>query len=287
MNSQIRQFIAVVIGLPAVLMFTAPAVAAPSGPLPCAGEFGVGGCAPYGQFIYGTGGNDGSVFEYDESLFNLSLTGPTATVAGTVDLANGELKVFAQGIEDGDVSTASGGYIIASATDVFTLHSTNSGLVDFNVILSADGSGSIANIGYSAQVTLQLGVPGGGGGNFDRGVFQSTTNVPHAATFSLFSTVPANQGNSLVAMDTYTVMLNIPFSMSYSLRADVQQGSTIDLSNTGYMNFILPTGVSITSMAGYGVSAVPLPAAVWLFGSGLLGLIGLARSNNTGVSAGK
>ena len=28
------------------------------------------------------------------------------------------------------------------------------------------------------------------------------------------------------------------------------------------------------------VSAVPVPAAVWLFGSGLLGLIGVARRNS-------
>lgn len=33
------------------------------------------------------------------------------------------------------------------------------------------------------------------------------------------------------------------------------------------------------SVGGYtGVSAVPVPAAVWLFGSGLLGLLGVARS---------
>ncbi len=30
-------------------------------------------------------------------------------------------------------------------------------------------------------------------------------------------------------------------------------------------------------VTGYSVSAVPIPAAVWLFGSGLLGLIGVAR----------
>jgi hypothetical protein len=29
------------------------------------------------------------------------------------------------------------------------------------------------------------------------------------------------------------------------------------------------------------VSAVPVPSAIWLFGSGLLGLIGLKRSNKT------
>ena len=32
--------------------------------------------------------------------------------------------------------------------------------------------------------------------------------------------------------------------------------------------------------AAYSPSAVPVPAAVWLLGSGLLGLIGVARRNN-------
>ena len=29
--------------------------------------------------------------------------------------------------------------------------------------------------------------------------------------------------------------------------------------------------------AGYGTTVIPVPAAVWLFGSGLLGLVGVAR----------
>lgn len=261
----------------AVLLLSRIAMAAPSGPLGCGGEFGVGGCPPYAELTYGTGSIGGSIYEYDASTLSQTVTGSTATVSGTVDLANGELKVFAQGLEDGDVSTASGGYIIASATDVFTLHSANSGTVDFSVLLTADGTGSIANHGYSAQATLQIGVPGGGGGNFDSGVYQSDNNVPLGAQFSLFSTLPANQGNPLAATEIFTVPLNTPFSMGYSLRADVQQGSILDLSNTGHLNFILPDGVTITSMGGYGVSTVPLPAAFWLFGSGLVGLLGFAR----------
>ena len=31
------------------------------------------------------------------------------------------------------------------------------------------------------------------------------------------------------------------------------------------------------SVTAAGISAVPVPAAVWLFGSGLIGLIGVAR----------
>ena len=33
--------------------------------------------------------------------------------------------------------------------------------------------------------------------------------------------------------------------------------------------------------SGFGQAAVPVPAAVWLFGSGLLGLVGIARRKRT------
>ena len=35
--------------------------------------------------------------------------------------------------------------------------------------------------------------------------------------------------------------------------------------------------IGVSKVELYGVSAVPIPAAVWLFGSGLLGLVGVAR----------
>ena len=37
------------------------------------------------------------------------------------------------------------------------------------------------------------------------------------------------------------------------------------------------TSVTVDSFVPTPVAAVPVPAAVWLFGSGLLGLVGIAR----------
>ena len=58
--------------------------------------------------------------------------------------------------------------------------------------------------------------------------------------------------------------------------------------NTGTCNYqdpftvTLPAGVTFTSASGQFLTApVPVPAAVWLFGSGLLGLIGVARRKKT------
>ena len=42
---------------------------------------------------------------------------------------------------------------------------------------------------------------------------------------------------------------------------------------------ILATGGSVAGIDNYKASVVPVPAAVWLFGSGLIGLIGIARRN--------
>lgn len=281
-NTSIILKLSMVLGSAIMLFGAQQAAAIPTGPLSCAGVFGVGGCAPYGQVIFGTGGNNGSLFEYDSAVLDYSVTGPSATVRGVVDLANGTLKAFASGIEDGNPSTGSGGYIIANATDVFTLHgSSASGFATFTVVLTADGVGSIANSGYSGQVSVQLGVPGGGGGDFDIGVYQAGNNAPLGASFSLLSTLQGSQGNELMASDTHSVLLNNPFSLGYSLRADVTQGTTFDLLNTGHLGFILPAGVSITSMGGYntgGPTSVPEPATFYLM---LLGLLLVAAYSRT------
>lgn len=59
--------------------------------------------------------------------------------------------------------------------------------------------------------------------------------------------------------------------------ADVVGTSTVDFSSTGTLYI---SGIDYTSETGElfaGRGAVPVPAALWLFGSGLLGLAGMAR----------
>ncbi len=61
-----------------------------------------------------------------------------------------------------------------------------------------------------------------------------------------------------------------------------EQFANSDFSNTIHVDYVAPSGVDYGSASGIflegsGVSAVPVPAAVWLFGSGLLGLVGVAR----------
>jgi len=54
-----------------------------------------------------------------------------------------------------------------------------------------------------------------------------------------------------------------------------------DLSNTASIRFILPTGVSFTSDSGVFLSAVPVPAALPLLISGLIGLGWIGRRRAT------
>jgi len=67
-----------------------------------------------------------------------------------------------------------------------------------------------------------------------------------------------------------------PFSFTVTTGSDVSGGVTLQLGATNGSG--TPTTMfydNISIMAD--VNAVPVPAAVWLFGSGLLGLVGVAR----------
>jgi hypothetical protein len=55
-------------------------------------------------------------------------------------------------------------------------------------------------------------------------------------------------------------------------------GSGVDIDGDGTLGTTMAAGPFLGSPVGFsGVVAVPVPAAVWLFGSGLVGLVGVAR----------
>lgn len=53
--------------------------------------------------------------------------------------------------------------------------------------------------------------------------------------------------------------------------------ATADFSSTGSLSLQSPSGVTFVAASNATYAPVPLPPAVWLFGSGLLGLVGIAR----------
>ena len=81
---------------------------------------------------------------------------------------------------------------------------------------------------------------------------------------------------------TYSVSVGqLSYSLSDALLGYQVNRSYADYTNTGktHGDWQLTFNVQAGSLSNVtnGVSAVPVPAAVWLFGSGLIGLIGVAR----------
>ncbi|MDX2507653.1 MAG: VPLPA-CTERM sorting domain-containing protein, partial [Gammaproteobacteria bacterium] len=77
--------------------------------------------------------------------------------------------------------------------------------------------------------------------------------------------------------------VNILAIASAGVGVPLPAGATGNASQSGFIEFTLGAGgVNSMSISGFvdsigSAEAVPVPAAVWLFGSGLLGLVGVAR----------
>lgn len=70
-----------------------------------------------------------------------------------------------------------------------------------------------------------------------------------------------------------------PFSIGSGFVAGI---NTLDFNVFNQTVFPSPTGLQVDSISGT-AQVVPVPAGVWLFGSGLAGLIGVARKRNHAV----
>lgn len=115
------------------------------------------------------------------------------------------------------------------------------------------GNGPLATDVYTGVVTGPSSFGTGGGTNFNSGngdlygLFQGDLHVPEGYV----------SGNPLSASSS--TMISATFA-SYGL-------------TPGTFVWTLPSNDTIT----LNISAVPLPAAVWLFASGLIGLVGITR----------
>ena len=267
------------------------AVAAPSGPLSCAeGQLGVGGCAPYGEVIFFGEGvpPPNSLFEYDDPVLDITRTGSYGTVRGVVDLSQALVRTLAQAGDDGNVSTNNGLSMNAVGVDIFTLRGLGSPSPDFftfSVVFTAEGVGGIDTPGYSVASYLFLrpdtvgGAPLGiSGGRFDDiSVLQAGNQVPVSQQFDVH----------LMTFANLTARLDQPFQLSYSLRTDVSESSFLDFLHTARISFVLPAGLSVTSMGGYDSAAVtPVPEPeTWLLMLAGLAVIGrLMRRRGRAVS---
>jgi hypothetical protein len=246
---------------------------APSGPISCAGIPGLGGCPPYAELNFGTGLGSGSIFEYEETALAVSETGPFGTASGAVDLRAGTLRTYARGFGDGNGSTNNGVMASATLVDFFTLHRLGAPSPDFftfSVVVNAAGLGAIDPAYYTVAAYLSLRVDGPvgvSGGRFDDArVIQSVSHVPQLQEFPL----------GLMVYADVSAPLETPFQLSLTLRNDASEASFLDFMHTAELSFVLPEGVTVTSMGGYASPVPELPPAALL----LLGLPFLARRDN-------
>lgn len=103
-----------------------------------------------------------------------------------------------------------------------------------------------------------------------------------------FSSTMLNVSGSTLDVDVITLsspqnptrLFSVDFTVigTVSANTDISVGAAIDPNAFGWLTTTLgdiPMDYSATTSIT--VSAVPVPPAVWLFGSGLLGLVGVAR----------
>jgi len=104
---------------------------------------------------------------------------------------------------------------------------------------------------------------------------QSTTGIfqAGAVTIQLFEGVSSPAGSPIASGSSSGGLAGASFP-GVSFLADLMINTTYTV-RTAFSFGINGTGV--TANATTSVSAVPVPAAVWLFGSGLIGLVGVAR----------
>lgn len=187
--------------------------------------------------VLSTSANAAVILDFTESGNNTNIS-----VSGTFDLS---------------------GFNLSSFTTTWSNASSGSG----------PGTYSEATIG---DINNQTNYSASGGSTYFE-LFSNNFNAGHTDNFSghgigFWNTTGGTEGNFQIDVDyiSGTQLQGSGTLTGYTL-------SDLGLTQTGLWK-TLSNGetVSIT-INGSGISAVPVPAAAWLFGSGLLGLVGMAR----------
>ena len=110
------------------------------------------------------------------------------------------------------------------------------------------------------------------------------TGNPHTQDIDTRMTLTLSGANFLDASSlgsTVGVLAPVLGDYSANILFEAYFGTTIGWKpvNDGYNSFHHPAGVGTETnfLGGFYYTPVPVPAAVWLFGSGLAGLVGLKR----------
>ena len=257
----------------------------------------------------------GAVMFTAAAAVNAADIGATAAVH-VIEYSNGTQVNTGYGCDTGFVLSAAScdgggtyGYASANmATAGMLVHAQSSGIVESDAlasihdvlylngnipsnahaIFSAYGSGGLsgdatASLGLSVSFPHSL---------IDAGLVVSGfggPTTPHGCTH------PFYMPDATVCVDPYAVSLDLPLSyldptyLGLNISLGISCGANLSRAGgsgtcdfTDPLTITLPEGVTFTSASGQFLTApVPVPAAGWLFGSGLFGLVGIARRKNS------
>ncbi len=215
----------------------------------------------------GTACQNNSVNPSTTSSSSLSSASGIGSAQSSADLTTGVLRAYAQ--EDG-ISGAS-----AAAGAGFWDTLTFSGVTGVNptATLQFNVSGSFADVGFGGacegyRIGLNTGSTCGSGSGAD--------------PFGSGATILGSGDPSEVLSLLIPLANNTPTEIAVALGAAANGSlniATADLYDPPTVSLIdLPPGVTYTSASGvFLTSPVPLPPALWLFGSGMIGLLAIAR----------
>ncbi len=165
--------------------------------------------------------------------------------------------------------------------------------VEVRFTLDLHGDANVSGNGYvtaNSSLDIRQGFLGGGGGFLSLSSAGSTSVILSLDAYTLYTPYAVSlygvldlSANALAGRALGCSVSNIWCTTDASQYGNYFADSTAIGafgSTASYYIDVLTPGASFTSESGASyrsLSAVPVPAAVWLFGSGLLGLIGIMR----------
>jgi hypothetical protein len=201
---------------------------------------------------------------YDTGL--LSTSRGTAQSYASADLAAGTLKIYGEATNQEVVHAG------AALSDQLTFDlpdGVSEATVTFNLNVEGvlQGAYSVGSLG-----SLNLRFAGATLYATDS-ILLTDTTLPHTLTAT----------GVVVEGQSYVIDANIWGSTQ--LHKTSETYGLFDIGNTAYLSIEMDPAVSFTSESGVflSVSQVPIPAAAWLFGSALVGLVGVGRRKKAQV----
>lgn len=197
------------------------------------------------------------------AMTGLSGAASATTVSADVGYGyiHGYLQIYNAAITGVSSGTFSGNSAVVDAGSSVTMHA------DWRIVTTA-GNGT----GYCPGCIIQ---------EYVAWIPSAAANGASPINLGLDFFMDGYNGNGVYSSGTFDWTTNAP---TVNGTYFVGGGQTLDYSYQpyaqGYTGFLMSDS-SVTDVASFqvqvGASAVPVPAAAWLLGSGLLGLVGVAR----------